>query len=598
MVNSGSGIHGAVFPGCPETFQEESQSQSQSRSQHSRSERNQQSGEQHQKVRHIREGDIIALPAGVAHWIYNNGQSKLVLVALADVGNSENQLDQYLRKFVLGGSPQQEIQGGGQSWSQSRSSRKGQQSNNILSAFDEEILAQSFNIDTQLVKKFQREEKQRGIIVRVKEDLQLNINDPSRADVYNPRGGRVTSINALNLPILRFLQLSVEKGVLYQNAIMAPHWNMNAHSIVYITRGNGRMQIVSENGESVFDEEIREGQLVVVPQNFAVVKRASSDGFEWVSFKTNGLAKISQLGWTYLSDERATTWIFAQIEQVVNSQQQQQQQRFQTQCQIQNLNALEPRRRKRGLLVPSYNNAPQLVYVVQGKLITGVSIGAIFPACPETFQDESQSQSRSRFSRSERSQTGEQYQKVRHIREGDVIALPAGVAHWIYNNGHSRLVLVSLVDVGNSENQLDQQSRKFFLGGSPQQEIQDKNKNKNSKKEREDRETIIGLEETFCTMTLKHNINDPSRADVYNPHGGRVTNINVFNLSILRYLQLSAEKGVLYRNAILAPHWNLNAYSVVYVTRGNGRKQIVSENEESVFDEEIREGQLVVVPQN
>nr|ABU42022.1 11S globulin [Pistacia vera] len=318
-VVQGSGIHGAVFPGCPETFQEESQSQS--RSQHSRSERSQQSGEQHQKVRHIREGDIIALPAGVAHWIYNNGQSKLVLVALADVGNSENQLDQYLRKFVLGGSPQQEIQGGGQSWSQSRSSRKGQQSNNILSAFDEEILAQSLNIDTQLVKKLQREEKQRGIIVRVKEDLQvlspqrqekeysdngleetfctmtlkLNINDPSRADVYNPRGGRVTSINALNLPILRFLQLSVEKGVLYQNAIMAPHWNMNAHSIVYITRGNGRMQIVSENGESVFDEEIREGQLVVVPQNFAVVKRASSDGFEWVSFKTNGLAKISQL---------------------------------------------------------------------------------------------------------------------------------------------------------------------------------------------------------------------------------------------------------------------------------------------------------------
>ncbi|KAJ0092106.1 hypothetical protein Patl1_25602 [Pistacia atlantica] len=74
-----------------------------------------------------------------------------------DVGNSENQLDQYLRKFVLGGSLQQESQGGGQSWgrsrsqSQSQSSRRGQQekqSNNILSAFDEEILAQSFNIDT------------------------------------------------------------------------------------------------------------------------------------------------------------------------------------------------------------------------------------------------------------------------------------------------------------------------------------------------------------------------------------------------------------------------------------------------------------------
>ncbi|KAJ0035737.1 hypothetical protein Pint_25062 [Pistacia integerrima] len=330
------GIHGAVFPGCPETFQEESRSQSQSWSWFSRSGRSQQSGEQHQKVRHIREGDVIALPAGVAHWIYNNGQSKLVLVALADVGNSENQLDQYFRKFVLGGSPQQEIQGGGQSRSrsrsqsesESRSSRRGrqvQESNNILSAFDEEMLAQSFNIDTQLVKRLQREEKQRGIIVKVKEDLQVlspqrqeqeeeqeysdngleetfctmtlkhNINDPSRADVYNPHGGRVTSINAFNLPILRYLQLSAEKGVLYRNAILAPHWNLNAHSVVYVIRGNGRVQIVSENGESVFDEEIREGQLVVVPQNYAVVKRASSEGFEWVSFKTNGLAKISQL---------------------------------------------------------------------------------------------------------------------------------------------------------------------------------------------------------------------------------------------------------------------------------------------------------------
>ncbi|KAJ0041540.1 hypothetical protein Pint_26617 [Pistacia integerrima] len=331
MVNSGSGIHGAVFPGCPETFQEESQS----RSQRSRSERSQQSGEQHQKVRPIQEGDVIALPAGVAHWIYNNGQSKLVLVALADVGNSENQLDQYLRKFVLGGSPQQEIQGGGQSRSrsQSQSSRRGQQgqqSNNILSAFDEEILAQSFNIDTQLARRLQKEKRQRGIIVRVQEDLEVlsphrqeqeqeyeeererrqrngleetfctmtlkyNINDPSRADVYNPRGGRVSSVNALNLPILRFLQLSAKKGVLHRDAILAPHWNVNAQSIVYITRGNGRIQIVSENGESVFDEEIREGQLVVVPQNFAVVKRASSDKFEWVSFKTNGLSQTSQL---------------------------------------------------------------------------------------------------------------------------------------------------------------------------------------------------------------------------------------------------------------------------------------------------------------
>lgn len=80
-----------------------------------------------------------------------------------------------------------------------------------------------------------------------------------------------------------------------QNAILAPHWNLNAHSIVYITRGSGRIQIVSESGDAVFNDQVQEGQLVVVPQNFAVVKRASSQGLEWISFKTSGFAMTNQL---------------------------------------------------------------------------------------------------------------------------------------------------------------------------------------------------------------------------------------------------------------------------------------------------------------
>lgn len=89
----GRGIHGAVFPGCPETYQDQQQQQSH-QSEGSRSQ------DQHQKVRQLREGDIVAVPTGSAHWIYNNGQSQLVLVALVDVGNSDNQLDQYLRVFL------------------------------------------------------------------------------------------------------------------------------------------------------------------------------------------------------------------------------------------------------------------------------------------------------------------------------------------------------------------------------------------------------------------------------------------------------------------------------------------------------------------
>jgi hypothetical protein len=76
---------------------------------------------------------------------------------------------------------------------------------------------------------------------------------------------------------------------------MSPYWNINAHSIMYITGGNGRIQIVGDNGQAVFDGQVRKGQVVTAPQNFAVVMKAGSQGLEWVSFKTNDNAQISQL---------------------------------------------------------------------------------------------------------------------------------------------------------------------------------------------------------------------------------------------------------------------------------------------------------------
>ncbi|CAI0558968.1 unnamed protein product, partial [Linum tenue] len=276
--------------------------------------------DQHQKIRKVREGDVIALPAGVADWFYNDAQTPLVLVQIMDTSNPANQLDNNFRKFFLAGNPQQQIQGqrGGQE----------QRSGNIFQGFDEQFLAEAFNVDTDLARRMKNENDNRGVIVRVEDRLQFltpefseeerseyqrgrpangveetfcsarlkqNINDPSRADVYNPRAGRITSVNSHNLPILRSLRLSAQKGHLYQNAIMAPHWNINAHSICYFTRGTGRVQIVDENGRSVFDGEVREGQILTAPHNFAVVKRAGGEGLEWVAFKTNDQAKISQL---------------------------------------------------------------------------------------------------------------------------------------------------------------------------------------------------------------------------------------------------------------------------------------------------------------
>lgn len=80
-----------------------------------------------------------------------------------------------------------------------------------------------------------------------------------------------------------------------QNGIYAPHWNINANSVIYASRGKGWVQVVNCTGSPVFDGELRKGQLLVVPQNYVVAHQAGDEGFEFIAFKTNDLAAISPL---------------------------------------------------------------------------------------------------------------------------------------------------------------------------------------------------------------------------------------------------------------------------------------------------------------
>ncbi|XP_058101626.1 cocosin 1-like [Magnolia sinica] len=317
-VVQGRGITGAIIPGCPESFQSFQQSEQREGGQGQR----QRQRDQHQKIQHFRQGDIIAIPAGVAHWTYNDGETPVVLVSVLDTSNYANQLDQNHRRFRLAGSEQQPST---QSYQREQTREQGP-SDNIFNGFNVETLAEAFGVSRETARKLQSQDDNRGSIVQVENGLQVvrpprreedeeqeqfrlngleeiqcsarlrhNIAEPTRADVYNPQAGRITSLNSQKFPILNVLQLSAERGVLYRNALLAPHWNVNAHSVVYATRGNGRVQIVGEQGRPVFDGELREGQLVVVPQSFAVVKKAGNEGFEYVAFKTNDNAMNSPL---------------------------------------------------------------------------------------------------------------------------------------------------------------------------------------------------------------------------------------------------------------------------------------------------------------
>jgi hypothetical protein len=205
----------------------------------------------------------------------------------------------------------------------------------MLSGFDPHVLAQALKIDVRLAQELQNRRDNRGNIVRVKGPFQVvrpplrqsyesekwrhprgppqspqdngleeticsmrtheNIDDPARADVYKPNLGRVTSVNSLTLPILQYVRLSATRGIIQGNAMVLPKYNMNANEILYCTGGQGRIQVVNDNGQNVLDQQVQKGQLVVIPQGFAYVVQSHGSKFEWISFKTNANAMISTL---------------------------------------------------------------------------------------------------------------------------------------------------------------------------------------------------------------------------------------------------------------------------------------------------------------
>ncbi|KAJ4826948.1 11s globulin seed storage protein 1 [Turnera subulata] len=342
-IVQGNGVTGTLSPGCPETFQESQESRGSSAGRRFQ--------DQHQKIHRFRQGDVIAMPAGVAHWCYNDGNEPVVAVNLFDLSNSENQLDFYPRNFYLAGNPEDEFnpqqRGTQPQHPRGQQGREGQRPyhrprgqrgscNNVFCGMDTSFLAEAFNIDQEMARRLQSQDDRRGNIVMVREGLKIatppsireeerqqqgggrggryntenengieetfcsmrireNLDDPSRADIFSPEAGRLSTLNSHNLPILRALRLSAERGVLYNQALMVPHWNMNAHSIIYAIRGRARLQVVDHFGQTVFNGEMREGELFTVPQNFALAKRAEEEGFEWVAFKTNDNAMFSPL---------------------------------------------------------------------------------------------------------------------------------------------------------------------------------------------------------------------------------------------------------------------------------------------------------------
>ncbi|KAJ1691696.1 hypothetical protein LUZ63_015851 [Rhynchospora breviuscula] len=349
-IVQGRGFIGTVFPGCPETFQSFQQQSEQEPEQEQfpmggESWRQQRTRDEHQKVHRFKQGDIIALPAGVTYWCYNDGDVAMVSVQVYDASNTANQLVPWERRFFLAGRHQRP-QRMYQYETEQQTLEPGQlRGNSIFTGFDTQMLAEALGVNIELARQLQSQNDPRGEMVFVKQGLQMlmptrsqemqqqefeesvpglqqygegmwgpynttngldemfctmkirsNIDRPSQADYFNQRGSRVAIVNSQKLPIMNIVQMSATRVVLQKNMMITPYWHMNCHSLMYVTGGQGRVQVVNHRGQTVFDSQMRQGQILLIPQNFAVLKRASPNQmFHWVSFNTNHNAMISQM---------------------------------------------------------------------------------------------------------------------------------------------------------------------------------------------------------------------------------------------------------------------------------------------------------------
>ncbi|MED6158126.1 hypothetical protein PIB30_029924 [Stylosanthes scabra] len=316
-VLQGKGVMEIVVTGCPAMYRSSTKG-----------------FDEHQKIQYIQQDDAVAVPSSSVNWIYNTGDSDLLLFSLVDVANADNQLDPTFRNFFLGGSSmnRKEGQNSNSKWFKNNQ-REVQEGNNVFSGLALETLIGSFNVQSVIAEKIQGLKDWRGSIILVKEGLDLlspeqeeeeqtqersqkrkkksvngieetlcsyafvhPLGEPRmHADKYNPRGGHITSLNTPNMAVLQYLQLGLDRGVLYKDAILVPHYNLNCHAVIYCTRGSALVQVIDENGKRVLDEEVMEGEVVIVPQHYVVVKKAGSDAFDWVAIKTSDNPMINTL---------------------------------------------------------------------------------------------------------------------------------------------------------------------------------------------------------------------------------------------------------------------------------------------------------------
>eukprot|EP00475_Leptophrys_vorax_P018931 TRINITY_DN25870_c0_g1_i1.p1 TRINITY_DN25870_c0_g1~~TRINITY_DN25870_c0_g1_i1.p1 ORF type:complete len:238 (-),score=29.67 TRINITY_DN25870_c0_g1_i1:65-685(-) len=125
-------------------------------------------------------------------------------------------------------------------------------------------------------------------------DFVYNLQE-QEPDIVQEGGGIANTANGWKLPVFRKVGFSAAWVKLDKDAMVAPHWIANAAAIHYVTRGQGRFEMVYPDGKQAIRLDVKEGDLIVIPNGYPHATIASGNGMEYISFMTRSRPQIGFL---------------------------------------------------------------------------------------------------------------------------------------------------------------------------------------------------------------------------------------------------------------------------------------------------------------
>lgn len=220
----------------------------------------------------LRAGDIIPVPLGVLSWWFNEGDSELIIVFLGKTNDAH--IPGEFTYFLLTGG------------------------RGILASFSNDFISRAYGLTKDEADKLANSQGGVLIIPLPKHQTLPKPDQAGRHLVYNidaavpdhkvQNRGSWTSVTGAKFPFIGKVGLSANHVKLGVDSVSSLIYTTDSSTqMIYVVKGDGRIQIVGINGERVLDSEVKVGDLVVVPRFFVVAVMAGGEGIECLSVITS-----------------------------------------------------------------------------------------------------------------------------------------------------------------------------------------------------------------------------------------------------------------------------------------------------------------------